>query len=318
MGAREAAPLPDDISLLELYRRMVLVREFERLRHELWLRRQLRDDLYLALGQEATLVGLGSALSFEDELFTSRRGAGLEIARGRCLQDALRDDIAPRTRRRPERATPAGHLPLAVGAALGMRLASTNRVTLVEFGDGATGDGLFHESLNLARRWRTPIVFACINNQFANGWSSVAYPVPGAAKRAAAYEIPARTVDGQDAQAVFAAASEAVGESRKGRGPILIECLTYRIGEPVLRHDVCVEPARDEERDFWQNRDPIRRFRAVLTGGGLAHAETLAVIENAARADVDAAARTVLGFPREEHEPCMALAPFDRAFGART
>jgi TPP-dependent pyruvate/acetoin dehydrogenase alpha subunit len=120
-------------------------------------------------------------------------------------------------------------------------------------------------------------------------------------------------VDGQDARAVFEAARRAITQAREGGGPVLIECVTYRIAEHVLRHDAPVECARGEERDFWQNRDPVRRFRALLTRDRLAHAETLAVIDHAARADVDAAARALFGSPDGGSNAGMALMPLHRA-----
>lgn len=298
MGAREELPRPGDISLLEIYRRMVLVRALERMRHELWLQRRLLGELHLALGQEATSVGLASALGSQDWLWVSRRGLTLRVARGLSPAEALdgdRTDVDPPSGM--GQATPAGHLAIAVGAALGLQLRGEPGICMAEFGDGAVADGLFHESLNLAAVWRAPIVFACVNNQYAGDQPyEAAHPVASVTARAAAYGIMAQRVDGQDAQAVLAAAREAVDRAREGRGPVLIECLTYRTTAHVLRHaDGAEDRRRREEIDFWRNRDPLRRFRAVLVRRHQAHVETLDVIAAAACTEVEQAVRRRFG-----------------------
>lgn len=312
MGARIDLPPPGDISLLEIYRRMVLVRALERARHELWLQRRLSGELHLALGQEAVSVGLVSALRPDDWLWVSRRGLTLHVARGLPPEEALTGnapgDDPPSS---VGQATPAGHLAAAVGAALGMRLRNEPRICLVEFGDGAAGDGLFHESLNLAALWRVPIVFACVNNQYAGDRPyEMAHSVESVAARAVAYGIASERVDGQDAQAVLAATQGAVDRARNGAGPALVECLTYRTSPHVLRHPTGAEERRSrEEVDFWRNRDPLRRFRAVLVRRHQAHVETLDVIAAAACAEVEQAVGRRFGPARLHSAPGRALLP---------
>jgi TPP-dependent pyruvate/acetoin dehydrogenase alpha subunit len=298
MGARVDLPPPGDISLLEIYRRMVLVRALERVRHQLWLERRLSGELHLALGQEATSVGLASSLRPEDWLWVSRRGLALRVARGLPPEEALAGEApASEPPAGLSQATPAGDLAVAVGAALGMRLREERRICLAEFGDGAAGEGLFHESLNLAALWRAPIVFACVNNQYAGDRPyEMAHPVESVTARAAAYGIAAERVDGQDAQAVLAATQSAVDRAREGAGPGLVECVTYRTSPHVFRDPAAAEERRSrEEVDFWRNRDPLRRFRAVLVRRHQAHAETLDVIAAAACAEVEQAVRRRFG-----------------------
>lgn len=290
MGAREGASPPGDMSLLELFRRMVLVREVEQTRLALWRAGCLTGELRLALGQEATAAGLASALAEGDRLVTGRQGVALHAARGLDLASALLGRVPDDVLDSAGSATPTGHLPVAVGAAMARRTDGDDLVCLAQLSESGISDGLFVESLELALRWQAPVLFACVH-----------HPVGGhdrgaAAARARSLGLPAACVDGQDAGVVLTAA-RSLRESVLARsGPALIECMTYRMVPHVLSpHAPPTQTRPAQETDFWRNRDPVRRFRALLLQRRLARAETLEVIAQAARAEVLACARRLFG-----------------------
>ena len=155
-------------------------------------------------------------------------------------------------------------MPLSTGAGLAARLDGSGRVAVAFFGDGASNQGVFHESLNLASVWKLPIVFVCENNQYA---LSTSYrdttSVDQVAERASAYGIPGRTIDGNDVVEVYEAVREAVERARAGGGPTLIEAMTYRWGGHSMRANIR-DPRGEEEYASWMERDPLRRAEREL------------------------------------------------------
>jgi pyruvate dehydrogenase E1 component alpha subunit len=180
------------------------------------------------------------------------------------------------------------HLPIACGAAWTAQYHATGQVAVCFFGDGATNIGAFHEALNFAAVWKLPVVFVCENNlymEYTPITSVTAVPRP-AADRAAAYGLPAITVDGNDADEVYAVAAEALTRARRGDGPSLVEALTYRHGGHSRADPGKYRP--DDEVAEWLRRDPIPRYRERLLGLGVSEAE-LAGIEQAVDAAVEQA-----------------------------
>lgn len=292
MGALLLNTPEDAISLLEFYRRMALLRAFEEARLALARSGRLAGEQFLALGQEATAVGLTAALAPGDRLFPSRRGLALRVAAGLSPDEGLREA----GRGGLGHSTPAGHLPIAVGAALAARLAGESRLSLAEFGDGAAEDGILLESLQLAVRWESPVLFACVNNGYAGTTPSPTRSGEAAIHAARGLGLPVARVDGQDGTAVLEATRALLDEIRSRRGPAFIECATYC----VAPHVVAAGTSHSEERpspelDFWRNRDPLRRFRSRLLQDELAREETLDVLAEAAAAEVAEAARRVYG-----------------------
>ena len=155
-------------------------------------------------------------------------------------------------------------MPLSTGAGLAARLDGSGRVAVAFFGDGASNQGVFHESLNLASVWKLPIVFICENNQYA---LSTSYrdttSVDQVAERASAYGIPGRTIDGNDVVEVYEAVREAVERARAGEGPALIEAMTYRWGGHSMRANIR-DPRSGEEYASWMERDPLQRAEREL------------------------------------------------------
>lgn len=154
-------------------------------------------------------------------------------------------------------------LPIAAGAGLSIKLRKTDQVVACFFGDGASNQGTFHESINMASIWDLPVLFICENNLYAMGThQSRVMAIENIADRAVAYGIPGVVVDGNDVLAVYEAAHEAVDRARKGAGPTLIECKTYR-HKGHSRFDPATYRPKEEVEE-WMKRDPIMQFRAKL------------------------------------------------------
>lgn len=271
--------------LLQLYRSMVLGRRFdERL---LSLQRQGRLGTFPPVtGQEASQIGAVSLLRASDWMVPSFRETAAEICRGRSLESILLASngyneggrVEEEIHNLPVSIPVASQLLHAVGLAWAIRYRQLDDVVMVFFGDGATSQGDFHEALNFAGVFQTPVVFVCQNNQWA-----ISVPrkrqtrSESLAQKAVAYGLPGIQVDGNDILAVYLAAREAVERARSGGGPTLIECVTYRL----LMHTTADDPKRyrtDEEVAMWTRRDPLPRFENYLTGKGLLNGEKIAAI----------------------------------------
>ena len=181
-------------------------------------------------------------------------------------------------------------LPIAVGAGLTAKLKKTDQVTACFFGEGASNQGTFHESLNLASAWDLPVIFVCENNLYAMGTrQSRIMKIADIADRASAYGMPGCVVDGNDVLAVYEAACAAVERARSGKGPTLIECKTYR-----HKGHSRVDPAKyraKEEVQEWLNKDPIKRLKQKLLSDHILSNEEINTIEKEASARVEASAK---------------------------
>ena len=181
-------------------------------------------------------------------------------------------------------------LPIAVGAGLSIKLRKTDQVVACFFGEGASNQGTFHESLNMASVWSLPVVFVCENNLYAMGTrQSVAMKIENVADRAIAYGIPGFIVDGNDVLKVYEATCKAVEVARRGEGPTLVECKTYR-----HKGHSRVDPAKyrpKEEVAQWVVKDPIRRFKDKLLQGGILRKEEIDHVESRAMVQVEDAVK---------------------------
>ncbi len=269
-------PAVDGDTWVRLYRCMLLGRRFdERL---LSLQRQGRIGTFPPIkGQEAAQVGSVVHLRDSDWLVPSFRETAAEIWRGRSLENIIiasngfneAGAMAPDSRNFPISVPVGSQLPHAVGLAWAAKYRRTDEVVMTFFGDGATSEGDFHEALNCAAVFQCPVVFVCQNNQWA-----ISVPLSRQtrsrtiAQKALAYGMPGIQVDGNDILAVYAAAGEAVERARSGRGPTLIECVTYRLGV----HTTADDPKRyrsEEEVEAWSRRDPLTRFETYLVNKGV-------------------------------------------------
>ena len=196
------------------------------------------------------------------------------------------------------------HLPIAAGAAWSAQYRGTKQVAVAFFGDGATNIGAFHEALNLAAVWKLPVVFCCENNLYMeytpiSAVTAVKHP---AADRAASYGLERQVIDGNDADAVFQAASAAIAKARSGGGPSLVECLTYRHSGHSRADPAKYRPK--EEVEEWMKRDPLALYRNRLLGMGIAEG-ALAKIEADAMAKLDQATEAAKASPTPAVETAM-------------
>ncbi len=190
----------------------------------------------------------------------------------------------------------AGGIPIAVGAAISARLRGTDQVTVCFFGEGGTSQGNFNEGLNMAALWNLPVIFLCENNQYmeSSRFENVTAG-SGIHKRAEGYGMPGVSVDGNDVVEVYEATRQAVDRARKGEGPTLLECLTYR----RMGHNTN-DPAEyrsEEELKLWEQQDPIDRFRTALIDEGLLTPEEDEQIRGEFRQEGQAALEFALASP---------------------
>ncbi len=276
--------LPEE-DLLLLYRKMALLRAFDE--KAIALQRAGRIGFFVpSAGQEACSVGAGHALRDGDWIFPSYRDHGMALMRG-CPLETLLGQIygnaadPTRGRQMPSHwcdrsirlvsvSSPvATQLPQAVGAAYAAKLRGEKVASIASFGDGGTSTGEFHAAMNFAGVFETPTVFFCENNQYA-----ISVPVSrqtaasSLAVKAQAYGFRGIRVDGNDVLAVRKVVGDALARARDGKGPTLIEALTYRIGPHSTSDDPTIYRSA-EEVAAWREKDPIRRFAAFLSGRGL-------------------------------------------------
>ena len=266
--------------LLENYREMQRIRKFEEAAIVMWDANLIKGSIHPYLGQEAIAVAVCQALKKEDYIVSTHRGHGHCLAKG-ANPKAMMSELLGKsngcckgrggsmhiadfgTRNVGANGIVAGGLGIGVGTALASKLKKEEFVTIAFFGEGATGEGMFHESLNMAAIWKLPIVFICENNRYAVSTnSSYSIPVKNVSERAKAYAIPGVTVDGNDVLNVYDTAKEYIEKARDGKGPALIEFVTYRWeghyhGEPQVYRSI-------EEVEEWKKKCPIIRYEETL------------------------------------------------------
>ncbi|MCK5302386.1 MAG: thiamine pyrophosphate-dependent dehydrogenase E1 component subunit alpha [Candidatus Thorarchaeota archaeon] len=259
--------------LVDLYTRTLKVRLFEEKVWDLFGENLVPGTLHLYLGQEAVAAGVTMALKKSDWVQSTHRGHGHVVAKGADMKAALAELLGKRTGSCKGKGgsmhitefkagvlgatgVVASGLPIAVGAALSCQMRGTKEVVACFFGDGASNNGTFGESLNMSAIWKLPVIWIVENNFYAMGTPiTLTCPSQSIAQRAEAYCIPSCVVDGNNAVEVYEATSEAVKRAREGGGPSLIECQTYR-----MRGHSRFDPAKyrpKEEVDFWLRKDAV-------------------------------------------------------------
>jgi acetoin:2,6-dichlorophenolindophenol oxidoreductase subunit alpha len=303
--------------LLDLYRRMVWIREFEDGVKFLFLEGAMPGTIHQCQGQEATAVGVCAALEPTDFITSTFRGHGHALAKGLSADDLLFELFGASTgccRGKggsmhvgditkgmvPGIAIVGGGIPLAAGMALALKMQKSPGIVACFFGDGAVAEGAFHEGVNLAAIWDLPVVFVCENNLYgASTRVDLVMRNPRIADRGAAYGIRGETVDGNDVLAVYEAARSAAADCRRGQGPVLLELLTYR-RTGHSRRDACHYQTKDE-REEWFARDPIERAGRLLIERGFAAPSDL----DAMRAEVQRDFQTAVERARQQPMPSL-------------
>jgi TPP-dependent pyruvate/acetoin dehydrogenase alpha subunit len=300
---------PGKAELVDMLGKMVMIREFDQLAIELRKQRRIYGALHPYVGEEAVAVGACSALRTTDRITSTHRGHGHCIAKGADINRMMAElfgrvdgyckgkggsmhiaDFA--IGMLGANGIVAGGMPIACGAALAAQLEDAGGVAACFFGDGATGEGEFHETLNIASLWKLPLIFVCENNQYGagNAVESVRV-VPDISRHAQAYGMPGVSLDGNDVLAVRAATDEAVERARGGGGPTLLHCHTFRWLFHAMRD---VPPPETRPADLlaeWRGRarDPIARLEDHLVGHRIATEAEVRAIRDRVQRDLQAA-----------------------------
>lgn len=298
----------------QLYANMLRARRFEEETFEFYKKGMMPGMAHLYLGEEAVAVGVCAALREEDCIGSTHRGHGHLVARGADMGRMMAEILGKKTGYSKGKGGTmhimardkgilgangivGAQLPISTGAAYAFKLRNEPRVSVVFFGDGAANQGTFHESLNMASAWKLPAVYVIENNHYAISTDFKRVTCEHhLSKRAHAYGIPGVTVDGNDVFAVYEAAVKAVERARKGEGPTLLECLTYRwqghnVGDPGKYRP-------DDEVAQWKAREPL----GVFERKGLLSVDELAAV----RTEVEAEIVAMCAFAAESDYPDVA------------
>ncbi len=321
MNKRPLADYSNDL-LKQLYRRIVLVREFELRAIEERREGLIPGFIHSCVGQEASAVGATAALEPDDVITSTHRGHGHLLGKGGDPKYMMAE-LAGRSSGYclgrggslhiadfdlgilGANGIVAGGIPIAVGAALGFQMRGEPRVALSFFGDGAVNEGAFHEAANLAGLWTLPVIFLCENNLYGEGTpQNEQAPITDLAKRAESYGFLGVIVDGQDVLAVYEAVKAAAERARAGDGPTMVEAKTYRYrghyeGDPQIYR-------KPGEKEAWQERDPIPNFRQRLLDESEISENELTQIEADVQAQLDEAVAFAEAAPEPAPEEALA------------
>jgi acetoin:2,6-dichlorophenolindophenol oxidoreductase subunit alpha len=300
---------------LQFYRRMQMIRLFEEQVNELYTRALMPGLAHLYTGEEAVAVGICEALRPDDYITSTHRGHGHCVAKGaspdRMFAELLGKEAGyckgkggsmhiadPATGNLGANAIVAGSAGIATGAAFSAKHAGKGQVAVCFFGEGALGQGVVYEVMNLAALWKLPVIYACENNlytEYTHFSETTAGDVLG---RGTAFGVPSEAVDGQDVRAVHAVATRLVERARRGEGPSFLVCNTYRYsGHHVGDINREYYRSKQEEQDWKAKRDPIKLFAAWLLSEKLCDSTTLDQIESEVRAEMQTAVDFAIAAP---------------------
>jgi pyruvate dehydrogenase E1 component alpha subunit len=296
-----------------MLQRMCEIRYFEEKAEDLYIRGLVHGTMHLSIGMEAGSVGSIATLRPDDLIIHHHRGHGHTIAKGADLTLMMAEFLGKETGYCRGRGgsmhiaeiaggnlgatgVVGGGIPTAVGIALALQMRRSESILLSYFGDGATNEGEFHESLNMASTWKLPVVFICDNNQYGMSMHmSKVMNIQKISERAASYGIPGVTVDGNNVLDVYEAVLEAAARARAGQGPSLVDCLTYRWrGHSKSDRNLY---RTSEEIDQWKHKCPIKRFKNILVDGAVMTREEVEALDQAAKTAIDRAAEEAQTFP---------------------
>jgi len=304
----------EEPKMIGMYKKMYLIRKYEERIYFLFLEGVMPGTIHQSTGQEACAVGMIYDLKNDDYIATTHRPAGHDLAKGVSVRSMMCEmfgkaegcchgkggamhtgdfSVGALT----ANAIVGGNIPIAAGVALSFKMRKQDNVIVCFFGDGATNQGSFHETMNAAAIWKLPVVFACENNLYSattsiNLTCNMENP---AADRAVAYNIPAEIIDGNDVIAVNEASNRAVKRAREGKGPTIIELKTYRHGGHS-RNDACAYRPQEEEEE-WFARDPIKMLRDKLLQEEIISEEELLLIEQNVDKEIEDAVDYAINAP---------------------
>ena len=304
-GGKQDRALPAKQKSREILAKMMLIRRFEERAGEMYAKAKIGGFLHLCIGEEAAIVGATNALEATDYLMSTYREHGQAIARGTPPEAVMAELFGKKDGCSGGRGGSmhlfdyerrflggygivGGNLPLAAGVALAADYRGENDVMLCMFGDGATNQGTFGETMNLAALWKLPVVFMVINNQFGMGTSLERHSaVTDLSKKAEGFGVPGSQCDGMDVLDTEAVIAEAVRCAREERKPQLVESVTYRFrGHSMADPE---EYRTKEEVEEWRKRDPIETFGKRLMDEGVVSEGDLEKLDEAAMGKIDEA-----------------------------
>ena len=298
-----------------VYRLMLTIRLFEERANDLYQRKIMPGLAHLSSGEEGVAVGVCTALRDDDYITSTHRGHGHCLAKGASADRMFAEllgkaagycggkggsmHIADQERGNlGANAIVGGSLGIATGAALSIKQRGSDQVAVSFIGDGALGQGVLYEVMNMASLWKLPIIYVCENNLYGEYTASSETIAGRPIERATAFGIPATEVDGQDVRAVYAATAEAAARARSGGGPAFLWCSTYRyFGHHVGDVDRGYYRSREEEQFWREQRDPISLARVWLEADGLVDAASLEELAEEVTHELDAAVEFAVAAP---------------------
>jgi pyruvate dehydrogenase E1 component alpha subunit len=307
--------------LIDMYRVMVRIRAFEERAYKDFTGGRIPGVLHLYTGEEAVATGACANLRPDDYITSTHRGHGHVIAKGAKTDRMMAELHGKKTGYCKGRGGSmhiadtdigilgangivGGGIPIAGGAALSAQKRGTDQVCLCFFGDGASNTTRFHEGINLASIWKLPVVYVIENNLYGESTHvSYAMNIPNVADRACAYGIPGKIVDGNDVLAVYETVGEAVARARKGEGPTIVECKTYRWHGHYIGDPETYKPK--EEVEEWKKKDPIPRFRKYLIENKILSEEGTNKIDLEMNEEIDQAVKFADESPFPEPEETL-------------
>ena len=305
---------------LHFYRQMLKIRLFEEEVNQLYLGAKMPGLAHLYIGQEAVAVGVCEALRQEDYITSTHRGHGHCLAKGASLDKMFAEllgkaagycrgkggsmHIADQdTGNLGANAIVGGSAGIATGAAMSIKMRGSDQVAVCFFGDGALGQGLLYETMNMASLWKLPVLYVCENNQY-NEYTHFSETTAGeVTSRATAFGIQTESVDGQDVRTVHVTAQRLAERARRGDGPAFLECLTYRFqGHHVGDIDRSYYRSKKEEEEWKTQRDPVTLLADWLEKNKLADGKLFRRIENEVATEIKDAVNFALNAPYPQAE----------------
>ncbi len=288
-----------------LLKDMMRIRSFELELYKQYDLKNIRGTMHICLGQEAVAVGCCESLKKGDFVTSTHRGHGHFLAVGGSMKRIMAELFGRRTGYchgkggtqhmasledgfLGSNGITGGGIPYATGIGLALTMSGKDNVAVCFFGDGASNQGTFHESINIASIWKLPVIYVCENNQYAmSSKIQVMTNIENIADRSSAYGIPGKVVDGNDVLAVSHTMRETIQQVRAGNGPVLIEAKTYRLSGHS-RNDRCHYRPPGEE-PFWATRCPIKRLQEQLMTDGMLQGKELLALEEEIRDEIETA-----------------------------
>ena len=303
---------------LQMFRRIQMIRHFEEHVNDLYMRALMPGLAHLYIGEEAVAVGICEALRQDDYITSTHRGHGHCLAKGaspdRMFAELLGKEAGycrgkggsmhiadPATGNLGANAIVAGSAGIATGAAFSAKSMGKGQVAVCFFGEGALGQGVVYEVMNLAALWKLPVIYVCENNLYTEYTHFTETTAGGILERGRAFGVPSESVDGQDVRAVYATATRLVERARRGEGPAFLLCNTYRYtGHHVGDINREYYRSKQEEQEWKTRRDPILLFSEWLVSGKIADVAALKKIEGEVEAEMQAAVEFAIAAPYPE------------------